>query len=703
MRIPMQLRMSHTLRIAFAAASMYLAVTTGVSYAGYYYVNDCSYYGNSAPDFRPSSTAAHLSPSNECLVSSGAASRSLEINEEGGAVHHGYGAEWSTTTPSPLIQIVSINTPVNLVLVDCALKADGFTAEYFWGAGGQKYGTQSISYVNGCAGGVGYADGISRAIQPSRYAGWDIGCWLETVCQSKTSSERLLAINGIRLEAQESTGPSLLAAPATNLYYHSGWVRGVWPLTLYASDPSGVCTMATIIDGLTVSSWADPSPDHSAWTQCHGSALPGSLDTTKYADGHHSLSYAASNSAVVASTVTRTDASRNPVLIDNAPVGVSLSGPADALSTAGTQYVTATASAGPSGVAGIACTIDGSPYQWHAGASAALPVQGLGQHRVTCYAQNNSVNVDGAAATSAPQGWTITIRRPTELGIGFTRLVDALRCGRVRVRVRIPGAWVTVQRKHRRVRVRRPARYRTTTVMRCHPRTARRRVVVWKTVTRHGQKVRVKMIETEHVVLPPHWVSSTTQRLAFGAGATINGWLGTSDGTALAGQPVSILAAPDDGRQTFAPIAQVTTRTDGSWTVRLPAGPSRRIEASYGGRADAEPAISGQVQTSVLARVVLKIRPSRTHWGGQIKISGRLLGGYVPVGGELVVLWIGWPGGSTEIGHLYAGANGRFSSPYTFLRGNGTETYKLWAATARESDYPFAPARSPAVAVTVAG
>ena len=67
----------------------------------------------------------------------------------------------------------------------------------------------------------------------------------------------------------------------------------------------------------------------------------------------------------------------------------------------------------------------------------------------------------------------------------------------------------------------------------------------------------------------------------------------------------------------------------------------------------------------------------------------------------VVVLWIGWPGGATEIGHLYTAQDGSFSSRYTFLRGNGTETYRLWAASVRESDYPFAPARSRPVRVSV--
>jgi hypothetical protein len=84
-----------------------------------------------------------------------------------------------------------------------------------------------------------------------------------------------------------------------------------------------------------------------------------------------------------------------------------------------------------------------------------------------------------------------------------------------------------------------------------------------------------------------------------------------------------------------------------------------------------------------------------------VAISGGLRGGYVPPAGELVVLWIGWPGGSTEIGHLYALRDGRFRSTYTFLRGNGTEMYRMWAATASESDYPYAVGSSPKTAVSV--
>ena len=55
---------------------------------------------------------------------------------------------------------------------------------------------------------------------------------------------------------------------------------------------------------------------------------------------------------------------------------VQAAGPTDALSTAGTQYITAAATAGPSGVAGIYCSLDNAPYIQHAGANVRIPIQG---------------------------------------------------------------------------------------------------------------------------------------------------------------------------------------------------------------------------------------------------------------------------------------------------------------------------------------
>ena len=223
--------------------------------------------------------------------------------------------------------------------------------------------------------------------------------------------------------------------------------------------------------------------------------------------------------------------------IDNDPVSLNLSGPTDAPSTAGVQYVTATAAAGPSGVQGITCVVDGAPAQSYTGASAQVPVSGIGEHTVRCAAANNAVNPTGGHGWSAWATWSVSIRQPTISGIGFSKLVDPMLCHRVRKRVKVPARWVTVRRHHKRTRVRKRAHTKSVTVAHCHPRIVRRKIFVWATVTRHGRKVRVRHAKWIRVVVMPHVVTHTSKRVTHGKWTTVNGWLGMPNGTALAGRP----------------------------------------------------------------------------------------------------------------------------------------------------------------------
>jgi hypothetical protein len=316
-------------------------------------------------------------------------------------------------------------------------------------------------------------------------------------------------------------------------------------------------------------------------------------------------------------------------------------------------------------------------------------VEGVGVHHLSCAGENNAHDQGGNRGSSAPATWTLSIRTPAVSAVSFERVADALRCKSTRERVRIPARWVTAYHGGRPIKVKLAAQVRTVKVVHCHPRVIRRRVRV------HGHWRAVR------AVVLPHAVLRRTERVRPGAPATVSGWLGTTAGNALGEQSVRVLTAPDDGTGRFTQVAVATTSANGGWTARIPPGPSRLVVAAYDGAPTVEPALSTSARVLVPASVSLRIRPRSTHWGGRIRIAGRLRGGYIPRGGELVVLWIGWPGGSTEIGHLYTHPDGGFASKYTFLRGNGTETYRLWAATARESDYPFARGRSRREPVTV--
>jgi hypothetical protein len=407
------------------------------------------------------------------------------------------------------------------------------------------------------------------------------------------------------------------------------------------------------------------------------------LDTASYPDGALSLSLTAANAAGVASSPAE------KIYVDNQPVTLTLAGPTDAPTTAGIQYISATAAAGPSGVQEITCSLDGAPPQSYSATSARVAVQGVGPHQLSCIAHNGAVDPLGQFAASSLQTWSLSIREPSVSTVSFERLVQNLRCARKRRRVRVPAQWTTVHVHGQPVRVKIPAQTRTVTVMHCHPRFAWRRV-------RDGDRWR-----RERVLVLPRTVHATTKHVPFGQATAVSGWLGTTRGDALGRQHVAIYTAPDDGRETFILAAQVTTAPDGSWSARLPPGPSRIVKAVYAGSPTVEPSASPPARIVVPASISLSLRPRNTHWGGSIVISGHVRGGYVPPVGELVVLRVGWSGGSAEIGHLYTRRDGSFQSRYTFLRGTGTETYEIWAATARESDYPYAPSNSRPASVTV--
>ena len=458
--------------------------------------------------------------------------------------------------------------------------------------------------------------------------------------------------------------------------------------------------MQTTVNGRAVSTYVDPSPDHTQWTQCHGSEIDANVDTTAYANGAGTitLAYAAANAAGAPSTATKS------INVDNVTPAVSLSAPADTASTAGTQDVTATATAGPSGIAAISCSVDGGAVQTYPGATAQVPVVGIGAHHVACSARNNAVNVSGVTASSPTATLDLSIRQPTASAITFARIADALKCHTATEVVKVAGRVRTVRRHGKRVRVHGPARRVRRRVRKCHARTVVRTVKVvlkrhGKPVLRHGRPVYVK--RRERRVLLPHAVNEPTRRVRHGRRTTVNGFLGLADGTALGGQTVNVYSAPDDNAPRFRLMGTVTTDAYGDWTARVPAGPSRLIEAVFPGNGTTEPATSSTVTLTVPARIAVSISPRVLPWSKKITISGRLVGGYVPGDGVALRLRVPYPGGHFLQEPFRTNRHGEFRFQWTYGAGRGVTSYRfVVATTATESDYPWAASASRAISVT---
>jgi hypothetical protein len=588
----------------------------------------------------------------------------MTIGTSSNKVKAGQRGSWQATAPTGL-SIVGASIPANSMYSIHVNDGQGWGGGFYWKGGGAGTHDSETSYN---------VSGLN-----SSYFGLQLVCgW--SVCNNPTNPPQL-TVETINLQATETQGP-WLSAP-DGLWQASGWVRGNWRLDFSGDSPSGICSYSAAFAGSALSG-PTSSPNTLAWHQCSAPAFSQVVSTAAFGQGPLALTLTGVDAAGVSGSVSKT------VYVDNSSPSIALSGPQDAPVSDGVQYVTAAASAGPAGVAGIACSLDRAPDQWYSGASARVAVQGLGVHQLTCSSAGGAHDASGNAAWSAPATWTLSIRQPSVSIVSFVRIVHALRCAKVRERVRIPPHWVTGSHHGRPIRIKLPAQTRTITVVHCHPLVVRRRVRVhgrWRTVSR---------------VLLPHVVRESTKRIRHGKRATISGWLGTPQGIALAGQQVRIMTAADNGQERFRQAALVSTLADGSWSARLPAGPSRIVQALYDGASSVEPAASGRARLIVPASIrLLSIGPRHAHWGERITISGRLRGGYLPAAGERVDVWLAYNGGRADIANTHVTGRGRFKLHYRFASGNGTARYPVWLTSTADSAYPYAPARTRTATVIV--
>lgn len=610
--------------------------------------------------------------------SEGCPANPLSIYTSGESIPQGGGAIWQAAAP-PGLAIVGANVSLLSYYVNAGSLGQ-YGGDFYWSSGSSNI-TPSENSAS-----------LSFPGSP------DFGFLL--VCGQSTCTQDGAAIDAFQINLNVAdTSPPTLSVPG-GLWDTTGWIRGSWPLEFSGDSPSGMCSLSATLAGQVLPG-TTATPNVAEWHQCATAPVDETVNTIGFPQGADSLALGGVDAAGLPADIGKT------IYIDNQPPTISLSGPGDASSSAGTQYVTATATAGPSGVRGITCSVDSGAAQFYPEATAQIPVSGVGEHRVVCSSQNKAYDSSDEPATSAPATFSMKIGQPAVALMAFSKLVDKLRCHRVTERVRIPARWVEVKVHGQRVRVREPARTERVRITHCHPRTVRRRVAEWVTVTRDGRRVHVRRYRTVRVLVLPHVVDQTKRTVAYGRATTVSGWVGTPSGVALAGQTIDVLSAPDNGQGDFSVAAVATSAANGGWSATVPAGPSRLVEASYPGNPTTEGTISAPVTINVPAKVeLLKIVPRRVAWGGTIRLVGQLEGGYLPPGGALVRLRIGLGSAMTTYGvQAHVGGNGRFSTTYTFGVGDPSIHRSYWfeIASLPMGDYPYAPARSRRVYVTVGG
>ncbi|MGO9957759.1 MAG: hypothetical protein ACLP50_17605 [Solirubrobacteraceae bacterium] len=291
---------------------------------------------------------------------------------------------------------------------------------------------------------------------------------------------------------------------------------------------------------------------------------------------------------------------------------------------------------------------------------------------------------------SASETLTMPLRTSASSDVSFDTIVDPLVAEKVKERVLVGWHWAAVLSHGQAVKVKRGGHYKTITVIKMVEQCTRKRVKVakhrWK-LTRTCKVPRIALRDNEHV--------------EYGQSVTVHGLLLTSQDLPIGDTPVQIWTAPNNQLGQFTQLTTTTTSPQGAWSATLPAGPSRIVQARYGGSATILPA-TGQATVTVPAKITItSITPRHIPWGATITITGELSGGYLPPGGALIELRYSYGDAQTTYGVKTHVSTRTFTTTFTFGPGQTPLTFGFGLATLPTADYPYTPAASNIVDVRV--
>jgi hypothetical protein len=225
------------------------------------------------------------------------------------------------------------------------------------------------------------------------------------------------------------------------------------------------------------------------------------------------------------------------------------------------------------------------------------------------------------------------------------------------------------------------------------------RSLVWQRCSHHGGRRHCRHQEIESFEGRP-----SSRAVPYGRGIPYSGRLTTDAGSVLAGLPIEIVESFAAGSQPARRTTVVQTAADGSFSLRLAPGPSRRIEAVFPGTRTLTRAGGGEVELAVQAGVRLRPSSASARVGGApVVFRGRIADpAAVPAGGLPVELQFRLPGrGWSQFRTVQSDSNGRFRYPYAFSDDDSRGIrFQFRAFVPAAAGWPYEPAASRAAFVT---
>jgi len=169
-----------------------------------------------------------------------------------------------------------------------------------------------------------------------------------------------------------------------------------------------------------------------------------------------------------------------------------------------------------------------------------------------------------------------------------------------------------------------------------------------------------------------------------------------------AGTAVNLIARERRSGAAAVVAGTAVTRADGSFTLAIPRGPSRRLRVGWRvNRSDRYFVCSKPLNVRVPARATLKARPRAVRPGSRVRLTGRLLGGRVPERGKLIDLQARELGRWRTFATVRTRPSGSFSTRYRFRSSAPRRTYPMRVRVRPEAAYPYAVGYSRSVRVRV--
>jgi hypothetical protein len=198
-------------------------------------------------------------------------------------------------------------------------------------------------------------------------------------------------------------------------------------------------------------------------------------------------------------------------------------------------------------------------------------------------------------------------------------------------------------------------------------------------------------------VNPHSRVTPVSETLGFGRTATVRGAVTGASGAGVAGVGVCLVGQDDIAGAPMRLLGSTVTGAGGTFTLPVPAGPSRTLWAVGDGTATV---LSSTLH--VYGRTRVTVRVNRRHLrNGQWLVLRGSVPGPIPAGGVLMAIEV-WRGNYWEtFRNVRTGARGRYKARYHFQFTTAPTPYRMRVVVPAQPSYPYLGAASRSIVIHV--